>query len=389
MDKLAIFRGTPVSNKKLEKPSSIGKKELQISIQVLKNGTLSRAGRGKFVKKFENEFANFFKTKYAISTTSGTTALHTALSAIKITSRDEVLVPSLTFVSSASIILQQNAVPVFVDINPNTFCIDVNDLEKKITKKTKAIIVVHLYGCPADIKSIMKIAKKYKLKIIEDCAQAHGARYNNHFIGTFGSAGCFSFYQTKNMTTGEGGMVITNNKALYERGKSIVDHGLIKGKLENYNYDQLGYNYHLTELQAAIGIIQLKKLTKMNKMRRKNALLYKKLLRGSNLFFQEEPKDSESVYYCLTALLPKKFSKYRDWFVEAVRAENVEINKLYPVPLHKTNVFKKYRSKCPVTEDVCSRLFNFYTKPYITKKYIKLTCKAVKKVLRYMETQYE
>lgn len=388
MKKLAIFGGIPISSKKLQKQSTIGKDELTASIEVIKRGILSRAGRGEYVKAFEQKFASFHRVKHAVSTTSGTTALHAAVSALGITKGDEVLVPSLTFISSASVILQQGAIPVFVDADPKTFCLEVKDLEKKITRKTKAIIVVHLYGCPVDMDDIMQIARKHSLKVIEDCAQAHGAKYRDKLVGTFGDAGCFSFYQTKNITTGEGGIVITNNNNLYNNCASIVDHGLKGGKLEAYNYDRLGYNYHLTELQAAIGLVQLRKLNYFNKLRRKNAYLYKEILANSCLTFQEEPQNAYSVYYCLSALLPNKFVKYRDWFIEAVRAENVEVNRLYPLPLHQTDLFKQFNSKCLNAENIASRLFNFYTNPSISEKYIRLTCKAVQKVLNYLEDEY-
>ncbi|MFA5413186.1 MAG: DegT/DnrJ/EryC1/StrS family aminotransferase [Patescibacteria group bacterium] len=384
--KLAIFGGNPISSKKLTKPSPIGKQEIGVVTKIMEKGILSRAGRGVNVKNFEKRFAQFHGLRYAVSTTSGTTALHTAIAALNIKENDEVLVPDLTFVSSASVILQQKAVPVFVDIDPKTFCIDTIDLEKKITKRTKAIIIVHLYGHPAEMNKIKKIAKKYNFKIIEDCAQAVGAKYKGRYVGTFGDIACFSFYQTKNLTCGEGGMVITNNKKLFCNCCSIVDHGLVNGNILEYDYDRLGYNYHLSEIQAAIGIEQLKKLKNMNRRRKANADKYRKLLKDTNLEFQNDSGDIEHAYYVLTALLPENFKNDRDWFVDAVRSERVEINKIYPNPLHKTKLFSSFHKnkKYPVTSDITSRLFNFYTTPGITNEYIELTCRAVKKVLDYL-----
>ncbi|MBU0636742.1 DegT/DnrJ/EryC1/StrS family aminotransferase, partial [Patescibacteria group bacterium] len=280
----------------------------------------------------------------------------------------------------------QQATPIFVDINPVTFCIDITDLEKKITEKTKAIIVVHLYGHPVEINTIIKIAKKHNLKIIEDCAQSHGAKFEGQYVGTFGDIACFSFYQTKNLTCGEGGMVLMNNEELYKSCASIVDHGLIDGNLHGYDYDRLGYNYHMTEMQAAVGIEQLKKLKKMNKQRAVNANKYKKILKDTGLIFQDDNKNIDHVYYALTALLPEKLKNKRDWFVDAVRAEGVEINKIYPKPLHETKLFSSFgkKSQYPNASSVTTKLFNFYTNPGITDKYIKLTCEAVKKVLNYL-----
>lgn len=386
MEKLAILGGTPVCEKKLEKKPNIGKEELLAVARVLKKGILSKAGRGEKVREFEKKFSKFHNVNYALTTTSGTTALHTALAALNIGKNDEVIVPALTFVSSASVILQQGARPVFVDIDARNLCMDIKDLKKKITKKTKAIIVVHMYGSPAEMDEIKIIADEYNLKIVEDCAQAHGALYKGKLVGTLGDIACYSFYQTKNMTCGEGGMVITNSEKLYNNCRSIADHGIVDGNLFGYDYDRLGYNYHLSEIQASIGIEQLKKLKLMNKERRRNATLYRKLLSDVPITFQEELLDISHVYYVLTALLPEKLKSQRDWFVDAVRAENVEINKIYPLPLHRTSLFLKYglNKKYTNAEDIASRLFNFYTNPGISKKYIEFTCKAVKKVLNHM-----
>jgi dTDP-4-amino-4,6-dideoxygalactose transaminase len=383
MSELAINGGKPLFDKILTKPFPIGKEEHDAVIKVLKKGILSRAGRGEYVQIFEKKFAFFLNVNYAVSTSSGTTALHTAVAALDIKKGDEVIVPSLTFISTASVVVQQGGTPIFADINSDTFNIDYKDIERKITPKTKAVIVVHIYGIPADMDKIVKICKKRKLKLIEDCAQAHGAIYNNRNVGTIGDFGCFSFYQTKNMTTGEGGMVITNNKELFNKCKSIVDHGLENNDLQSYNYDRLGFNYHLTEVQAAIGDVQLAKLKKNNMKRHENAMLYKKLLSDTPLVFQKENIKGVSAFYCLTALLPKQLSKKTEFFINAIRSENVEINRLYPVPLHLTKLFYDEKADCPVTEDVTSRLLNFYTNPGISKKYIIRTCQAVKKVFSH------
>jgi len=389
VNNLAIFGGNPVSANQLVRPSPIGRSEINAVARVLNSGVLSKAGRGKNVKIFEKKFAQFHNLKYAITTTSGTTALHTAICSLGIKQGDEILVPNLTFVSSASVVLQQNATPVFVDIDPITFCMITDDLESKITKRTKAIMVVHLYGHPAEMNKIIKIAKKYNLKIIEDCAQSHGAKYKGKRVGTFGDIACFSFYQTKNLTCGEGGMIITDNEKLYKVCASIVDHGLVNGNLQGYDYDRLGYNYHMTEIQAVVGIEQLKRLERMNTQRIINANKYKHILRGEGLIFQDDNKNINHVYYVLTALLPKKLKDKRDWFVDAVRAEGVEINKIYPKPLSESELFSSFNdgSLYPNTFDITMRLFNFYTNPGVTDHYIKKTCEAVKKVLNYLNSK--
>ncbi len=392
MNKLAIYGGKPISSKQLFKKSPFGTEEFIAVKNVFKKGILSRAGRGHYVKLFESKFAKKFGAKYAVSTTSGTTALHTALCAVGINKGDEVLVPALTFISSASVIMQCNATPIFVDADQDTFCIDINDLKKKVTSKTKAIIIVHIYGYPIDLTKLLKFAKKRNLKIIEDCAQAHGAKYKGKPVGTLGDIGCFSFYQTKNMACGEGGMVITNNNDYYQKSCSIIDHGIVDGNLLGYNYDRVGYNYHMTEMQAAIGLEQLKKLNEINRKRNKNANLYRKLLKDTELTFQETAEGNNvHGYYVLTALLPDDYRNDRDWFVDAVRIENVEINKIYPVSLNNTLVFTKNRTRvtCKNAEAITQRLFNFYTNPGISKEYIHKTCEAVIKVLKYLDKKYE
>lgn len=381
--KLAIYGGKPVFPKKITIRPQIGKEELAAATKVIKEGFLSSSRKGFFVRQFENKFAEVFGVKYAVSTSSGTAALHAAVCALGIRKGDEVLVPALTFVSSASAILQEDANPVFVDIDPKTFNMDIEDLKKKITKKTKAIVAVHLYGNPANIREIIKIAKKYKLKVIEDCCQAHGAKCGEKFVGTFADLACFSFQQSKNIVCGEGGMIITNNRRLYENCCSVVDHGLVNGELKNYDYDRIGYNYHITEIQSAIGIEQLKKMKKMNNKRRINADLYKKHLANTGLIFQKELKNSQGAFYCLTVLLPKKLKSKRDWFVDAVRAENAEIYKLYPLALTQTKLFKKLNQKyfCRTAEDISQRLFNLPVGPTLSKEYIKKTSEVIKKVL--------
>lgn len=386
MEILAIHGGTPVCNKVIGKKLALGKEEFCAVNKVLESGILSMAGRGYFVKEFENNFAHFHGVSYAITTTSGTSALHTAVAAIGITFGDEVLVPALTFVSSASVIVQQGGIPVFVDVNMCDYCINVDDLISKITEKTKAIVLVHLYGAPVNMKKVLLIAEKFNLRVIEDCAQAHGARYHEKLVGTFGDMACFSFYQTKNMTCGEGGMVITNDEDLYKVCRSLSDHGIINGNLYAYDYERLGYNYHMSELQASIGIEQLKKLDSMNIIRRKNANRYRELLNDTPISFQNDDLNNYHVYYSLTALLPERLINQRDWFVDAVRAENVEINKIYPVSLNKTKYYLKYCSEnlCNNAENISARLFNFYTNPGVSTEYIEKTCDAVKKVLNYL-----
>lgn len=361
----------------------ISSKEIRSVNKILKSGLLAQAGGGPTVKKFQEFFAKYFKKKYAFATNSGTSALHLAISALSLKLDEEIIVPALANIADASVVLQERATPVFVDIKKDTFCLNPKDIIKKITKKTRAIIAVHMYGQPAEILELLKIAKKYNLVLIEDCAQALGAKYKGKFVGSFGDLACFSFYQTKHITCGEGGMVITDNKKYAQTIDSLLDNGIKKDNIEAYNYDKVGYNYQLTEIQAAIGIEQLKKLNKINRIRRQNAQIYQNRLKNLGITFQTESEKTTNVYFYLTCLLPAKISYLRDKFIEKVRKSGVPIKKLYPLPLHEIDLFKgKIPYSCPIAQDITERLFNLYVNPGLTKRDISNFCKIIEKVYK-------
>ena len=272
----------------------ISDEEKQAVMEVLNSGMIAA---GPKTQEFEEKFADFVKTKYAITTSSGTTALHLGLLCLGVKKDDEVILPSFTFIATANTILFCDAKPVFCDIDPLTFNISPEKIEGLITPKTKAIMPVHLYGQPADMKPIQEIADKHRLKIIGDAAQAHGAKYNGKKIGGFGDLECFSFYPTKNMTTGEGGIITSNDKELIDRANSIRNHGREKTNL-TYAHGRVGYNYRMTDINAAIGLEQLKKLPEFNKKRKINAKYY-----DQNLKDVETPfviKNAEHVYHQYT-----------------------------------------------------------------------------------------
>ena len=228
---------------------------------------------GKKVENFEKKFAKYIGTKYAVCFNSGTAALHASLSALNLKKNDEVIVPSISFVSTATAVLHQNCTPIFCDVNLENYCLSIDDLQKKISKKTKAIIPVHFAGSSCDMKKMMKIANKNNIKIIEDCSQAHGTKFYNKKVGSFGEMSCFSFYATKHMTTGEGGILCTNNKNIFRYCKSFRNHGMIDRDTHSF----LGYNYRMSELNASIGLVQLKKIDKINSRRIANS---KYILKG-------------------------------------------------------------------------------------------------------------
>lgn len=306
----------------------IGEEEKKAVIGVLNSGMLAS---GPKVKEFEKRFAKYVGVKYAVATSSGTTALHLALLSLGIGRGDEVIVPSFSFIATANAILFCGAKPVFCDIDPKTYNIDTNKIEKLITKRTKAILPVHLYGQPADFKPIMEIAEKHNLYVIGDAAQAHGAEYYGGKIGSFGDVECFSFYPTKNMTTGEGGMITTNSEEIAEIARSLGNHGRRKTQW-GYEHVRLGYNYRMTDIEAAIGIEQLKKLDKLNDARRRNAMFYDEELEGfEGIIIPYVMENVKHVYHQYTIRVDRK---KRERLIEVFKKKGIGYGVYYPKPLH-------------------------------------------------------
>jgi len=257
---------------------SLGDKELQYVSECVLTGWVSSAG--KFVRRFEKVLADFCGSDYAVSTSSGTAALHLALLALEIGVGDEVIVPSLTFIATANAVTYTGAKPVFIDSEPETWNIDPSKIEKAITPRTKAIIPVHLYGHPADMDPIMEIASRHGLSGIEDAAEAHGARYRGRSVGSIGDAGIFSFYGNKIITTGEGGMVVTDRADLADRMRILRNHGMSTDR--RYWHTEIGYNYRLTNLQAAVGVAQMEKAADILRTKKRIAQLYDEGLESVN-----------------------------------------------------------------------------------------------------------
>jgi len=360
----------------------ITQKEIRAVTNVLKRGILSQADVGPMVRKFQSLFATYLHRKYAFTTSSGTTALHATVSALHLKRGDEIIIPALANIADVSVLLQEGIVPVFADVTKDTFCIDPKDVIKKVNTRTKAIIAVHMYGQPAEINELLRISRKYNLILIEDCAQAIGAEYRNRLVGSFGDIACFSFYQTKNITCGEGGMIVTDKPEYAERIESILNSGLKRNRnnIDNYDYNTIGYNYRLTEIQASIGIEQLKRLNKINEIRRINTKIYQEELKNIDFVFQKEKKETKNVYFYLTGLLPITLSALRDRFIRELRKNGVPVKKLYPVPLHKIDLLRrKIKYSCPVAEDITKRLFNFYVNPGLTQRDISNFCEVIKR----------
>lgn len=304
----------------------VGTKE----IAAIKKVILSKwIGTGAITHKFENKFKNYKKANFALAVNSCTAALHLSLISLGIKKGDEVITTPMTFSSTISSIVHTGATPVLADINPDTFNIDPDSIIKKITNKTKAIIIVHLGGLSCDLDKILKIKKNYNLFLIEDCAHAVESKYRNKHLGTFGDAGCFSFYSTKNLTTGEGGMILFKDNKLYNKAKIMSLHGLskdawkrkqinenIKNKNENFHYDvkEIGYKYNLTDLSASMGLVQLEKLEKNLKKRKLLYDLYCKKLKNLPLKKQifNTKKNRHGCHLLIIVLDKFKTDKNRD-----------------------------------------------------------------------------
>ena len=300
---------------KFSKPS-IKKKEIKSVASVLRSGWLTT---GKKTKNFEEKFKKYKKAKYALALNSCTAAIHLSLLSLNIKKGDEVITTALTFCSTINSIIYTGAKPILVDVDLNSQNINPSEIEKKITKKTKAIIIVHFAGKPCEMDQITKISKKYKIHLIEDCAHAIESTYKKKHTGTFGIFGCFSFYATKNLSIGEGGMLITNNKKLYQRARILSLHGMDKAAWNRYGSDgyrhydvsEIGYKYNLMDLLSSIGIEQLNKININYKIRKKIWNLYNKNFKNSNFRIPEKFNQSKfkHAYHLYNIFLNKKLNK--------------------------------------------------------------------------------
>jgi len=351
----------------------VGREEISVVTSILKNGALTSSANqgGKYVQDFEKSVSTFVNSKYTIAVNSGTAALQAALYALDIKHGDEVLIPSFTFVATANSVYSTGAKPVFVDILKENFTMDPDDLQKKITKNTKAIVPVHLYGNVAYLDRISEIAKKFNIPIIEDSAQSLGSTFKKKHTGTFFEMGCFSMYPAKVMTAGEGGFIVTNNKKLKDKLLMIRNHGMLKG----YDTRLLGLNLRLPEINAAIATVQMKKLPKFLKIREKNAKLLSKLLSNLNLDLPVERKNENVNWYLYTVTTSK-----RNMLLKKLNAKGIGAASYYPIPVHKTPFYKS-KTKLPITNWAASSVLSLPIHPKVTTKNIEFIAKTVSEVL--------
>lgn len=325
---------------------------------------------GPNVQAFEQETADYLGVKHAVSCASGTDALHLALRAAGIGEGDEVITTAFTFIATAEAIRYVGATPVFVDIQPDSLNIDTAKIRAAITDKTTAIIPVHIFGQPADMAEIQAIAKEFNLKIIEDCAQSFGSRYQGTMTGAIGDLGAFSFFPSKNLGCyGDGGLVTTNSDEMAQQLKIYRNHG----SSQQYHHDVIGYNSRLDELQAAILRVKLQHIDDFNQGRLRVAKTYNRLLENSGLITPAIPDDRDHIFHQYTTL-----TDHRETIREALAAEEIACAIYYPIPLHQQKAFADTsQPELPVTEDVASRCLSFPVFPEMTEAMVETVCQAI------------
>ena len=334
---------------------------------------------GPQLEKFESDFSKYTKAKYAIAVSNCTAALHLSLKVLGIKENDEVIIPDLTFVADANAILACNAKPTIVDINKNNFFLSISNLKKNITKKTKAIIPVHIYGQVCNIDEVLDVAKANNLKVVEDCAHAIGTFHKSKHVGTIGNAGCFSFYPTKNITTAEGGMVITNSKNIADKVRQLRSHGMLKSLKSRYAggypwvFDILepGYNYRLDEIRCALGISQLRRVAKINKMRKTAVSYYhSKLHNIPGIILPDMVRDKSHSYHLYTIRVTKSFGMSRNQLFKKLKQAGIRTT-VYWMPVHKFTAYNKYVKKSNVitTSKIYDEILSLPLFPNISKRH--------------------
>jgi perosamine synthetase len=354
----------------------IGKDEIKAVMETMRSGWVTQ---GKRVEELEKEFARFCGVRHAVAVSSGTAALHTALTAIGIKNRDEVITTPLSCIVTANPIRYLHAKPVFADINPKTLNIEPAKIATKISEKTKAIVPVHLLGHPVDMGPVMDIAETHSLQVIEDAAQAAGAKYKGKRVGSIGHIGCFSFYVGKLMTTAEGGIITTNDAELAEKMRTLRNLGSSRHK--KFHHPLLGYNYKMSDIHAAIGIVQLKKLDKYIKKKRENIAFLNEKLEDLNIQLPTEEKYAFNVYYAYHLLLRTQGKKEKA--VKSLESQGVETRPLFSfIPAQPCYLqYKKSVRECPIARETQKRGLYVSNSPELTKCELEYLASSLRKAV--------
>ena len=380
MDSLAINGGEPTSKYRISlvKPAFTPKDLKDIGL-LLRRGLLRQ---GPYTERFEQRFAEKTGARFAYSVCNGTAALHLAFLSL-LEPGCEVIAPAFTFIATISTIYFSQARPVLADVDPYTFLLDLEDVKEKITPKTRAIVPVHLFGNACDMKALGEVAEDHGLFVVSDCAQAHGTEYAGRDVGSYDSLNTYSFYPSKTITTGEGGMVTTNSRELYEKGCLLRSHG----EAGRYQHVVFGLNYRITDLASALGLNQLARLDEFLEARRRiGGTLYRALRRVEGMTPQKpQPNSHPSYSYFTLRLELEEFKCSREEFVEALRAENIECAVHYPLALTQQPAVKAHYpgQRCLAAEELSARVLSLPMHPFLTREEVGLIVRAVEKVVSH------
>lgn len=361
-------------------PALLGKEEEYVS-DCIRTGWISSSG--KYVSKFEEEFAQYCGCKYGVAVCNGTVALHLALVSLGIGKGDEVIIPTFTMAASAYAVCYTGAMPVFVDADKDSWNIDTEKIEEKITKKTRAIMPVHLFGNPCNMDKIIKLAKQYNLYIVEDSAQAHGAEYKGKKTGSFSDIAGFSFFANKNLTTGEGGMVVTNDKSLYDSARYFKNMCFPLDAPRVYEHANIGFNYRMSNLHAAIGLAQTEKADMYRNMRINNHNLYKKYLKNvEGITFQKDEENSLNVAWMNAILIdPEKYGHTKKELIAHLKEKNIETRLLF-TGMHKQTFLINYgcnvNGSYPISDNLTKNGFYLPSASTLKEETIKYICNVIK-----------
>ena len=363
----------------------LGGREIEYVSEAIQAGWISSSG--KYVTAFEDEFSKYCGVRYGIAVCNGTAAIHLALVALRIGPGDEVIIPDFTMIATAAAVTYTGAAPVFVDADHLTWNIDSARIEEKITPRTKAIMPVPIFGNPCDMDLIREIAMCHNLHIIEDAAQAHGAEYKRKKTGALADITAFSFFANKNLTTGEGGMVVTDDKELADLCRYFKNLCFSLSSPRNYIHEDIGFNYRMSNLHAAIGLAQVERADEYRKMRIRNADLYKKFLKGiPGVVFQKDTKDSINVHWMNAIIIdPQKFGCSRDRLMEYLKINGIETRFLF-TGMHHQPCLQKAGCRCggnyPVTDLLAANGLYLPSASNLTGEDISYICDTINEAAR-------
>ncbi|HOI12804.1 MAG TPA: DegT/DnrJ/EryC1/StrS family aminotransferase [Methanoculleus sp.] len=351
----------------------VGEEEVEAVARVMRSGMLAQ---GSVVTEFESRFAEYCGVTHAVGVNSGTAALHAALLAAGIGPGDSVVVPAFTFFATASSVSMCGATPLFADVDPRTFNIDPDSVAALIRPDTRAVIGVHLFGQPFDVAAVREVCDDHNLILVEDAAQAHGAEYHGKRVGSLADLACFSFYPTKNMTTGEGGMVTTDDDHLAEKVRLLINHG----QSQKYLHTVIGYNYRMTNIDAAIGLVQLGRVERFNERRIHNARYLDRHLAGTGLVTPYVAPAVRHVYHQYVVKVPAGYPLSRDAFMGALADAGVGTAVHYPIPVSRQPVYETEHAYCPVSDDLAATVVSLPVHPSVTDEELAYIREAVRSI---------